>query len=61
MRENIEREKEEIEQEKKELMLKLYQFKEQNKKAEQGETWIIFTILHRSLCRLIVLNMNFIK
>lgn len=31
-----------MEQEKKELMLKLYQFKEQNKKAEQGETWIIF-------------------
>lgn len=40
-------------------MLKLYQFKEQNRKAEQGETWIIFTLLHRSLCRLII-NLNFI-
>lgn len=43
MRESIERDKERIEQEKKDLQLKLYQFKEQNRKAEQGE----------SLCRLI--------
>lgn len=41
-------------------MLKLYQFKEQNRKAEQGETWIIFTLLHRSLCRLIINDLNFI-
>lgn len=59
MRENIEKEKEQIEQEKKELMLKLYQFKEQNKKAEQGETWMVFTLL--SLCRLIIIIINFIK
>lgn len=60
-RENIEREKEKIEREKQELMLKLYQFKEQNNKAEQSETWIIFTVLHRSLCRLIIIHINFIK
>lgn len=56
MRESIEREKEQIEQEKKELMLKLYQFKEQNKKAEQGKTWIIFTVSHQSLCGLHIIN-----
>lgn len=39
----IEREKEQMERENKDLMLKLYQFKEQIKKSEKGEAWIVFT------------------
>lgn len=37
MREAIEKEKEQIEQEKQDLMMRLYQFEEKTKKAEKGE------------------------
>ena len=36
-REAIEKEKEQMEQEKKDLMMRLYQFEEKTKKAERGE------------------------
>lgn len=41
---SIEREKEQMERENKDLMLKLYQFKEQMKKSEKGEALIVFTV-----------------
>lgn len=41
---SIEREKEQMERENKDLMLKLYQFKEQMKKSERGESLIVFTV-----------------
>lgn len=57
----MEREKEQIAQEKKALMMRLYQTQEQTKKIEQGETWIIFTVLHRRLWRIIIINIHFIE
>lgn len=41
---SIEREKEQMERENKDLMLKLYQFKEQMKKSEKGEALIVFPV-----------------
>lgn len=41
---SIEREKEQMERENKDLMLKLYQFREQMKKSEKGEALIVFTV-----------------
>lgn len=46
---SIEREKEQMERENKDLMLKLYQFKEQMRKSEKGEALIVFTV-EATLC-----------
>lgn len=39
-----------MERENKDLMLKLYQFKEQIKKSEKGEAWIVFTVAAALCC-----------
>lgn len=39
IRYEIEKEKEQIEREKQDLMIRLYQFEEKTKKAEKGEVW----------------------
>lgn len=46
---SIEKEKEQMERENKDLMLKLYQFKEQMRKSEKGEALIVFTV-EATLC-----------
>lgn len=52
IREDIEREKEQIDRERRDLMYKLCQYEKQNKKAEKGEAWIPF-LLFKLACAVV--------